>query len=221
MAVGYAKSGRIAQCQPLFEEALPLLEALGDHASQAHVHRALSWVAERQDRPAETLRHAQRCYDLYRLADHPADQAMAMALQNLGHAHAMLGNYGEAMAYCEQALATMREIGERGGEGAVWDSLGYIHHHRGDFGQAIAYYQRSLNFSREFADRFNEADSLNSIGDVHHSAGDPAAARKAWSQALRIFEEIDHPDRDQVRAKLGAHDHAVARSGRSFVTAAP
>jgi DNA-binding SARP family transcriptional activator/tetratricopeptide (TPR) repeat protein len=225
MAVGYAKAGRFAQCQPLFEEALPLLEALGDRDSQAHVHRALSWVAERQQRPAEALHHAQRCYDLYRTADHPADQAMAMAmamaLQNIGHVHAVLGNYGEAIAYCERALATMREIGERGGEGAVWDSLGYIHHHRGDFRQAIAYYERGLSFSREFADRFNEADTLNSIGDVHLSAGDPAAAREAWSQALRILDEIDHPDRDQVRAKLRAHDHAAATAGRTFVTAAP
>jgi len=77
LAAGYAKSGRIAQCQPLFEEALWLFEALGDHASRAHVHRALLWIAERQQRPVEMLSHAQRCYDLYRRADHRTGQAMA------------------------------------------------------------------------------------------------------------------------------------------------
>jgi hypothetical protein len=77
LAAGYAKSGRIAQCQPLFEEALRLLEALGDHASQAHIHRALLWIAGRQQRPVEMLSHVQRCCDLYRRADQRTGQAMA------------------------------------------------------------------------------------------------------------------------------------------------
>ena len=200
LAAGYAKSGRIAQCQPLYEEALRLLEALGAHASQAHIHSALLWIAERRQRPAEMLSHAQQCYDLYRRAGHRTGQALG--LQAIGHAHARLGNYNEAITYCERSLAEMQTAGERAWESAVWDSLGYIHHHRGDFRQAIGCYERAIGLARELADPFNEADALNSIGDVHFSAGDPAAARKAWTRALRIFDEIDHSDRDQVRAKL-------------------
>jgi hypothetical protein len=37
---------------------------------------------------------------------------------------------------------------------------------------------------------------------VHLSAGDSGAARRAWAQALRILEEIDHDDASSVRAKL-------------------
>jgi DNA-binding SARP family transcriptional activator/tetratricopeptide (TPR) repeat protein len=219
LAAGYAKSGRIAQCRPLYEEALRLLEALGDHASQAHVHRALLWIAERQQRPAEMLSHAQRCYDLYQRAGHRTGQAMA--LQAVGHAHALLGNYDEAITHCERSLAEMKTAGERAWESAVWDSLGYIHHHRGDFRQAIACYERAISLARELTDRFNEADALNSLGDVHLSAGDPAAARTAWTGALRIFDEINHPDRDHVRAKLRAHDQLTVPPDRSRVDAAP
>src|SRR5215469_12786497 len=218
LAAGYAKSGRIAQCQPLFEEALRLLEALDDHACQAHVHQALLWIAERQQSPVEMLSHAQRCHDLYRIGDHQAGQTLA--LQAIGHAHALLGNYDEAITYCERSLSMMRRVEEPRGESAVWDSLGYIHHHRGDFRQAIACYERAIDLLWD-GDRFNEADTLNNLGDVHLSAGDPAAARKAWSRALRIFDEIDHPDRDQVRAKLGVHDHPAASPDRSLVAVAP
>jgi tetratricopeptide (TPR) repeat protein len=193
---------------------LRLLEALGDHASQAHIHRALLWIAERQQRPAEMLSHSQRCYDLYRMADHQAGQVLA--LQAIGHAHALLGNYDEAITYCERSLAMMQRVEERRGESAVWDSLGYIHHRRGDYQQAIVCYERALGCAREFADRFNEADSLNNLGDVHRSAGDLAAARRSWTQALRIFDEIDHPDRDWVRAKLRVDDHA-ATAARQLV----
>jgi tetratricopeptide (TPR) repeat protein len=219
LAAGYAKSGRIAQCQPLYEKALRLLEALGDHASQAHIHRALLWIAERQQRPAEMLSHAQRCYDLYQKADHQTGQAMA--LQAIGHAHALLGNYDEAITHCERSLAEMKTAGERAWESAVWDSLGYIHHHRGDFRRAIECYGRAVSLARELADRFNEADALNSLGDVHLSAGDPAAARTAWTGALRIFDEIAHPDRHHVRAKLRAHGQLTAPADCSSVDAAP
>ncbi|MBO0818759.1 MAG: tetratricopeptide repeat protein, partial [Actinobacteria bacterium] len=89
-------------------------------------------------------------------------------------------------------------------EGAIWDSLGYAHHQRGDYDQAIVCYERAIALSRVLADRFNEADTLTSLGDVHHSAGDIGAARLVWRDALRIFDEIAHPDREKVRAKLRA-----------------
>jgi tetratricopeptide (TPR) repeat protein len=84
----------------------------------------------------------------------------------------------------------------------VWYTLGNTHHLRGDYPRAIACYQRAVDIAREIADLFNEADTLSSLGEVYRSAGDLAAARRAWTQALRIFDEIDHPDRDLVRAKL-------------------
>jgi tetratricopeptide (TPR) repeat protein len=84
--------------------------------------------------------------------------------------------------------------------GVAW--LGYAHHQRGDYFEAIACYERAIALSRDLADRFNEADTLSSLGDVHHSAGDMGAARRAWGDALCIFDEIEHPDRETVRAKL-------------------
>jgi tetratricopeptide (TPR) repeat protein len=71
-----------------------------------------------------------------------------------------------------------------------------------DYFEAIACYERAIALSRDLADRFNEADTLSRLGDVHHSAGDIGAARRAWGDALRIFDEIEHPDRETVRAKL-------------------
>jgi hypothetical protein len=36
------------------------------------------------------------------------------------------------------------------------------------------------------------------------AAGELARARDAWQQALAILEDLQHPDADQVRAKLAA-----------------
>jgi tetratricopeptide (TPR) repeat protein len=208
LAAGCAKSGRISDAQPLYAEALRLFEATGDHASQAIIHGSLSWMAQREQRPADTLSHSMRSLELYMAAGHRAGQAMA--LKDVGFAHALLGNHAQAIDFCQAALAAMQELGERRWEGAVWDSLGYAHHHRGDYQQAIACYERAIDLSRDLADRFNEADTLSSLGDVHRDAGDLAAARRAWVDALGIFDEIDHPDRDTVRAKLRSHAQQMA-----------
>ena len=104
-------------------------------------------------------------------------------------------------------------MGERNWEAATWHSLGYIYHQLGDNQRAVSCYERSLDLCRELADRFNEADTLEHLGGVHHSAGDIGAARWAWAQAVRIFDEIDHPGGDRVRAKLQNRDDRAASDG--------
>ena len=40
----------------------------------------------------------------------------------------------------------------------------------------------------------------------HHTAGRPDQARTAWTTALDILTDLDHPDADTVRAKLATLD---------------
>jgi hypothetical protein len=47
------------------------------------------------------------------------------------------------------------------------------------------------------------------LGDTHLAAARPDEAHEVWQQALAILEELDHPDADEVRARL--RDQAVCR----------
>jgi len=208
LALGYARSGRFADAYPQFQHALGLFETAGDHFSQAHIHDSLAWLCERDQRPADALSHAMRALDLFRAAgDRPGE---AMALNDIGYCRALLGDYQDAITYCEQALDAIQQLGERNWEAATWDSLGYIHHQLGDYQQSVACYQRAIGLYRELTDRFNEADTLDHLGDVQLSAGDAAAAQQTWTAALRIYDQLDHPDGDQVRAKLDPAAHRAA-----------
>jgi DNA-binding SARP family transcriptional activator/tetratricopeptide (TPR) repeat protein len=200
LALGFARSGRFGHAYPLFLNSLRRFEKVGDLVSQARIHVSLAWLSEREQRPADALRHAQESFDLFGAAGNRP--AQAMALNDIGYCHALLGQYAEALACCERALTAIREVGEPHWEAATWDSLGYIHHQLGDLDQAIACYERSVGLWRDLADRFNEADTLDQLGNVQRSAGDLGAARRTWTRAVGIFDEIDHPDGDQVRAKL-------------------
>ena len=57
--------------------------------------------------------------------------------------------------------------------------------------------------TRERTEPYLEASARAGTGDVHRGTGDHEAARQAWAAALRIFNGIDHPDGDEVRARLG------------------
>ncbi len=159
---------------PYFQDALAQFEAIGDQVSQARILNSLTWLAERDQRPADALGHAQRALELYRAAGH---QGQAQILNDIGFCYARLGDYQRALAYCEQGLDAVRAVGERSWEAATWDSLGLIHDQLGDHARAVACYSRAIDLYRELGDRFNEADTLDHLGDAHRGAGDAAAAR--------------------------------------------
>jgi DNA-binding SARP family transcriptional activator/tetratricopeptide (TPR) repeat protein len=214
LALGYARSGRFHDAYPQFQHALRQFEAIGDHVSQARIHDSLAWLSEREQRPADSLSHALRALDLFRAAEHLPGQAMA--LNSIGFCHALLGDYQQAITSCEQALNATREAGDHNGEAATWDSLGYIHHQLGEHERAVTCYQQAVGLYRELADRFNEADTLDHLGDVQLSAGNAEGAERTWAHALRILNELDHPDGDRVRVKLRAAAGTAPRVLQAF-----
>jgi tetratricopeptide (TPR) repeat protein len=157
---------------------------LGNRLGQATVHQNLGVLAEWQGRYAD-------------------------ALNDVGYFHGLLGDYQQARAFCRQALTLSAEVGHFRLEGGSWDSLGYAEHHLGNLAEAAACYQRALNLHRESGDRSDEAVTLTHLGDTCHAAGKLAQAREAWQQALAVFDDLQHPHTDQVRAKLAStNDHA-------------
>jgi DNA-binding SARP family transcriptional activator len=211
IGTGYARSGRLDEARPVFEQALRQSESIGAHASQAAIHSQLFMVSVRQQCPDAALHHALQARELLRSSANPTGQAMVLC--DIGYAHAMLGSFPEALGYCEQALASLRALDQNStgeSEATVWDTLGYIHQEMGEYEQAIACRRRLVDLCVQIGDRFNEATNLDTLGDVYLSAGDAAAARQAWTRSLRILEEIDHADAGEVRGKLSASESLLS-----------
>jgi tetratricopeptide (TPR) repeat protein len=181
--------------------SLGLCRRLGNRLGEAGAHLNLGVLAERQGRYADALGHAEQALSLCQAAAHKAGEAEM--LNAVGYYHARLGNYQQARTFCRKALSLCAEVGLRLEEGYTWDSLGYAEHHLGNLGEAAACYQRALSIARESGDRYLEATILAHLGDTRHDAGELTQTRDAWQQALAIFEDLQHPDAGQVRAKLG------------------
>ncbi len=73
----------------------------------------------------------------------------------------------------------------------------------------------TLALYRDIGDRYNEATVLITLGDTHQAAGDLPAGGHAWRSALHILDQLNHPDAEQVRIRLGraASPEAGGRAG--------
>jgi tetratricopeptide (TPR) repeat protein/transcriptional regulator with XRE-family HTH domain len=198
----YTRLGHYAEAKLHLQQALPLYQELGHRTGQPSTHLTLALVCEQQGHYTEALTHAQHALDLYRTTDNHVWQANA--LNYIGWYQAQLGNYQQALTHCQQALNLHRKLGNRRGEANTLDSLGYAHHRLSQYEHALACYQQALTLHTEGGDQYGEAVTLTHLGDTHHTTGNDTAARQTWQQALTIFDQLDHPDADTIRAKITA-----------------
>jgi DNA-binding SARP family transcriptional activator/tetratricopeptide (TPR) repeat protein len=197
------KTGDYQEGRAYLTKCLELCRELGDRVGEATVHHNLAGMSERQGQYEDALGHARRALSLFQAIGGRAE--IARASNVVGWQQARVGDYRQARPFCQQAVKLSRETGERLTEAAAWDSLGYAERHLGNFAEAVACYQRALSIFREFGDLREQATTLIYLGDTQHAAEAHARARDAWQQALAILENLQHPEADQVRAKLAEH----------------
>src|SRR5262249_49088222 len=71
-------------------------------------------------------------------------------------------------------------------------------------------YHHALGLYQQVSDRVNEAETLLKLGDTHAVAGNITSARDAYRQSLAIFDDLGHPEAENIRTKLAAvHNPAV------------
>jgi DNA-binding SARP family transcriptional activator/tetratricopeptide (TPR) repeat protein len=200
----YVHTGDYDQARAHLERGLSLFQRLNDRRGEAAVQQSLSALAEAQGRYADGLTHAEQAVRLHRAIGHQAGEAEM--LNGVAWFHVLLGDYQRARAFCEQSLALIAKLGGCHFEGFVWDTLGYAELHLGNFAQAATYFEFALDLCQEDGNRSAEAEILTHIGDARHASGELPRARQAWQEALAIYDDIQHPYAEKVRAKLRVSD---------------
>ncbi|MGH3678831.1 MAG: BTAD domain-containing putative transcriptional regulator [Natronosporangium sp.] len=138
----------------------------------------------------------------YRACQRTKDRCSgAEALNELGMIDRANGNYDRAVARHREALGLTREAGLRQDECTVYNELGRTMHAAGDRAAALELHRRALDDSRRIGYRYGQAQALAGMAECLRDS-DPAAARRHWQQALRILQELDHPDQHQVARHL-------------------
>ncbi|HZN77780.1 MAG TPA: BTAD domain-containing putative transcriptional regulator [Micromonosporaceae bacterium] len=202
LALAHIRLEQLDEAETAAKSALDKAIQADDTARQAHAHSVYGSLCDLRGRREEALRSAIHALNLYEQAGHRA--GVADTLNNVGWCHAQLGDYRQAIDFCQRAVAIHLELTDLWGQAISLDSLGYCHRQLGEHDDAIAHHRQALDLYQALGDRYFQADTLVHIGEAHHAAGDCTTARTAYQQALEILVDLDHPDAERVRATLAA-----------------
>lgn len=133
------------------------------------------------------------------------DPALAEACAGgLGLACFRLGDYAQAAACYEQALALARQHQHRAGEGTWLGNLASCYAETGDTERAVRDGTQALEIRREVGDRDGEGSDLGNLGNRYADMGRIDEAIAHYEQALAIGIELQsRPDEALVLCNLG------------------
>ena len=136
--------------------------------------------------------HARLSADLHeRLRGRISDPfTNAVSLSSLASAYFLLGEVRGAIELSEEALPIFREVGGRGGEGAVLSDLGQAYNSLGEVPRAIEFFEQSVAIFREIGGRSGEGTALIGLGQAYYALGEVRRAIDIYEQALAIHREI-------------------------------
>ena len=114
--------------------------------------------------------------------------------------------------------SSLREVGNRSGEGDDAQQPGRLAYESGAAREARGYYEQALVIQREVGNRSGEGTTLNNLGELARSLGQPEQARGYYEQALVIAREVGDRSgkgrRSTTWASL-AYESGADRSRRS------
>ncbi|CAA9559565.1 MAG: hypothetical protein AVDCRST_MAG49-2287 [uncultured Thermomicrobiales bacterium] len=118
----------------------------------------------------------------------------ARALTHLGHLHSDLGDYAEAAALYEEAIALLRGLEDRGELAGALNALGILRVTQGEFAKARALHTESLSIRQATGERRGVAVSVGYLGRVAYAEGDYAEARARDEAELAILHDLGDLD---------------------------
>ncbi|MGJ5672547.1 MAG: CHAT domain-containing protein [Nostochopsis sp.] len=116
----------------------------------------------------------------------------ALQLQQQGLQQLNQGNYREALAHLEQALAIFKETGERQNQITTLKYIGQTYEKLREYPKALEYDQQALAIAKETDNKTEEMEILSHIGVIYYKTGVYTKAQKLYQQALVMGKETDN-----------------------------
>ncbi len=124
MASVYHATGQPQRALALYEQALPILRAVGDRAGEAATLTNMASVYAATGQPQQALALYEQALPLRRAVGDRAGEAAT--LNNMALVYHATGQPQRALALYEQALPLMRAVGDRAGEAATLANLAVL-----------------------------------------------------------------------------------------------
>ncbi|TQJ46561.1 AfsR/SARP family transcriptional regulator [Streptomyces sp. SLBN-115] len=222
LGVALGGLGRHDEARDRIERAIALFDRVDGGKRRPECYITLAWVADQQGDLEAALDASRQGLLLYQAEERRdpgsvrARTAVAAVFNSVGWCLSRLGRHREALDQCRQALDMWLDLGENIHGAHTWDSVGHVHHRLGEYDEAAAAYHSALKLYRGHQDLpWFVAGTLDRLAQTYLSAGRPDDARDAWTEALEIFDLLEHADAESVRAALRRLDEPGREDGNS------
>lgn len=183
-----------------------VLKKLGEHRQAlVHLEEALAVMRELGDRDEEAntlvnlgstlwdLSETQKALEAYKaaLAIPDAQQSIrAAAFNNLGTLYASLGDWNEAVASYDQAIAINRALHDDSRLADTFNNRGLAQHYAGDVEDARSSYEEALSLARKTRNLQAQILARNNVGLLLEvKLKKPAEALEQWREVVRLAAE--------------------------------
>ena len=201
--------GQLDAAAPIAQACVMRAEETGATACVVASSWVLGDIYQRQGRFQEARETLERGNELALVVDRTMWRPTLQAW--LGTAATALGDYAAAEGSWDEALATVRSVGNRVGEAGILQKRAEASARRSDREAALADFAASAAILEEFGARPQLARVLRGWGETLRAAGRKAESDAALHRALALFEEMGiAPEAEAVRAILAGEAQDAA-----------
>lgn len=188
LAIIYGHQNNPEQALAHLERGLALAQELGDTLMIATMHHDMAIQYKR-------FGDYRRALELYQqlLKDSEAygdKGGVAMVRDQIGRIYTEQGRYEEALRYHQEALAGLEAANMKHAVGVTLNNISPVYLFQRNYAEALSMSQRSVSLARESGRRVELFVALTNLGYSQLGLNQLAEARKSFSEAVTIVEDL-------------------------------
>ena len=193
--------GDHSQAEHYYQRALLLADHIGDGNRIAAFALNVAICEIRLDRPESALPLLERAHETFASLDDQYYLTSTLIAQ--AEAHLGLRRTRHASALIDSAALTAERLGKPIQLARLHVAYGRIHAAGHDYSAAMSAYRQALDFAREARVPYMQSVAYRGIGDLYGLMGDYDKARHSWRRALSAYGDIESPEVEILRQRLG------------------
>ena len=199
MGRSYYYLGALDRALENFEQALQTRQRMGimDRVAAARLYHGIGWVRIGRKENQLALESFKESLRLWQEAKEV--KGVAFARIGLGKAYFRLERYDESRAMLEEALQTMRDRHDTGGQIDALGHLGLVDVRQKEYARADVRFREMLKLSLASDDRYGEAGARLRLAVLARRAGELREAIDLIRRGVEIFESFRTEDTGSPR----------------------
>jgi tetratricopeptide (TPR) repeat protein len=196
-----------------YMQALPIAQKADERWSEGFCRSGLGEVNAQLGRFDQAIDYLEYSIRIFR--DIGNRRGEGIGLTNLGSVYRQMGRIRDAITCHQQAMPILKETGNHDSLAVARRHLGNAYHDLQQFDDAIQYYQQALKIFRERKSQAQIARVLAEMGEAQLAAGQTHSAQQSWRDAAAILNELNHPNAEDLYAKLSGLTTPTDPSGNA------